>query len=350
MIMGTHLQCLAWSGNNSLTGGINSWWWSLFHSVSAFNNAGFSLMNNNMVNFIKDPTINLVIASLIILGGLGYPVLIAIHTALYGIFSRKGDKKLAKLKEDAAGVISSHVQMKVAILGTISLLLLGTLIPLLIDKNNPVLAGYSWKSRLMIAFFHSASTRTAGFNTIDIGALGTATLVFFMVLMFIGANPAGTAGGIKIPTIAVLYGYIKDWFRKPGEPVILFKRRVSKFAVSHAIRLFFFSALFISIIIFFIALNEYSQLRAPDPIFNFTKIIFETFSAFGTVGLSMGFPGAVTSFSGILHPASKFLLIITMLIGRLGPLTVLSALPFKRRYADMEPSPDFDGVEKIQIG
>ncbi len=218
------------------------------------------------------------------------------------------------------------------------------------EWSSPLLKDLSLSDRIMAMFFQSISTRTAGFNTIDIGALTTSTLILYMILMFIGANPAGTAGGIKIPTMAVLYGYVKDWFKKPGLPVTLYKRRISKFAVSHAVRLFFFSTLTIGIIVFLICAIESQYLMTPDPLFNFTKIIFEVFSAFGTVGLSMSFPGGVTSFSAILTPASKFLLILTMLFGRLGPLTILAALRWKREYSDHPPSPDFDDVEKIQIG
>lgn len=349
-IMGCHLQYMVWYKDVSLLSGINPWWWSLFHSISAFNNAGLSLMGNNLSNFVLNPVINLTIASLIILGGLGYPVLIAIHTALYGLFLKKNDERLKKLREDASGVMASEVQKKVAIFGTIFFLAIGTLLPFVIEWHNPVFTNYSWPQRLMIAFFQSASTRTAGFNTINVGTLGTASLFLYIILMFIGANPAGTAGGIKIPTLAVLYGYVKDWFQSPGQPVMLFKRRVSKFAVSHSIRLLVSAIIFLGIIIFLITLNEYKYLLTPDSTFNFTKIIFEAFSAFGTVGLSMGFAGALTSFSGILTSFSKFLLILTMLMGRLGPLTVLSALPWKRRYNDVAPSPDFSDVEKIQIG
>ncbi|MFH1030483.1 MAG: potassium transporter TrkG [bacterium] len=346
LIMGAYLSF----SKSASTGGINPWWWSLFHSVSAFNNAGFSLMVNNLENFVMNPIINFTIAALVILGGLGYPVLIAIHTALYKKLTKRHGKELGELKHDAEGVMASRVQMRIAIYGTISLLAAGTIVPLLIEWHNPVFSGRAFLERLTIVFFHSASARTAGFNTINIGSFGAASLVFICILMFIGANPAGTAGGIKIPTMAVLYGYIKDWFQKPGEPVKIFGRRVSKFAVSHAIRLFFSSIIFLSIIVFLINVKEYNYLITTDTTFNFTKVVFETFSAFGTVGLSMGFAGAKTSFAGILSSFSKSLLIITMLVGRLGPLTVLSALPWKRRYSEMQSSPDYDDVEKIQIG
>ncbi len=344
LIMGIHLNA-----NPSNIGDINPWWWALFHSVSAFNNAGFGLLNNNLMNFVEDPIISYTIAALIILGGLGYPVLIAIHASV----RRKiiGSDRVQKvLEEDATGVIASSVQTRVAIYGTLLLLAVGTFIPLLVDWGNPIMSDLNPLQKLTAVFFQSVSTRTAGFNTVDIGALHVATLFLYMFLMYIGANPAGTAGGIKIPTVAVLYGYIKDWFKKPGEPVTLFGRRISKFAVSHAVRLYFFSTIFIAVVTLFICVAESRYLITPDPTYNFLKVIFEIISAFGTVGLSMGFPGGVTSFSAIMSPFSKLLIILTMLFGRLGPLTILASLPWKRRFASYPLSPDFENTEKIQVG
>lgn len=345
LIMGLHLNA-----NPAGIGDTNPWWWALFHSVSAFNNAGFGLMNNNLVNFVRDPVINMTIAALIIAGGLGYPVLIAIHAFIRRKMVSHNDRVQRALDEDVAGVVASPVQTRVAIAGSILLLAVGTFIPLIVEWNNPILQEYNLPQKIMVAFFQSTSTRTAGFNTIDVGALGTSTVFLYMALMYIGANPAGTAGGIKIPTMAVLYGYIKDWFVKPGQPVRLFGRGISKFAVSHAVRLFFFSMLFIAMVTFLIGVAESRYLTTPDPIFNFTKVLFEIFSAFGTVGLTMGFPGGVTSFSGIMTPFSKSLLILTMLFGRLGPLTILAALPWKRKTNNEPLSPDFEQTEKLQIG
>ena len=345
LILGIHL-----GANPSVLGDMNPWWWSLFHSISAFNNAGFGLMNDNLMQFAKDPVVNYVIASLIILGGLGYPVLIAIHASARRMLFRHNTQVQAELDRDVSGVVASHVQTRVALSCTALLIFIGTAIPLFVEWKNPILQNMSIFEKITATFFQSVSTRTAGFNTVDIGALHVTSLLLYMMLMYIGANPAGTAGGIKIPTVAVLYGYIKDWFGKPGEPVKLFGRKISRFAVSHAIRLYFFSTLFLGFMGLLICLIEGKYLITPDPTFNFLKVFFELFSAFGTVGLSMGFTGSVTSFSAILSPYSKVLIIVTMLFGRLGPLTVLAALPWKRRYADHPLSKDFDDVEKIQIG
>lgn len=347
LIMGIYLQ---WFAQPELINHINPWWWSLFHSISAFNNAGFGLLNNNLVNFVTDPIINFTISLLIILGGLGYPVLIAAHSFLHKKIVKQNGVAQKKLDEAEKGVVASPVQTRIALFGTSLLLVIGTLFPLIIDWNNPVISNLSVSGKISAMFFQSVSTRTAGFNSIDIGALGTSTLFLYIILMIIGANPAGTAGGIKIPTVAVLYGYIKDWFQKPRQPVTLFKHTVSKFALSHAIRLFFFSVIFIMLITYGITIIERESLYTSDPNINFIKIIFEIASAFGTVGLSMGFTGSVTSLSAIFQPLSKVLIIITMLFGRLGPLTILAALPWKKRFASHPPSPDFRNAEKIQIG
>lgn len=348
LIMGVHLQ---WFADPSLLQGTNPWWWSLFHSISAFNNAGFGLLNNNLMSFATDPVINFTIAALIILGGLGYPVLIAIYFWLRTrVFRfRLTQTRIDNLRRDLSGV-ASLVQVRVALIGTVLLLVVGTVIPFLIEYSNPIEMQYTFGEKLLINFFQSVSTRTAGFNTVDIGVLHISTIFLYMILMFIGANPAGTAGGIKIPTVAVLYGYVKDWFAAPRQPVTLVGRSISKFAVSHAIRLLFFSLIFVGLVTFLITVFENIYLITPDSLFNFQKVLFEVVSAFGTVGLTMGFRDGVTSFTAIFSDSSKILIIITMLVGRVGPLAILEALPWKRVHEDAELSPDFPNSDKIQIG
>lgn len=347
LIMGGYLQ---WFVDPQLINYENPWWWSLFHSISAFNNAGFALNQNNLMNFPTDPVINLTIALLIIIGGLGYPVLIAIHLFIrHRIRYHLSKSEEQSIKRSLADV-ASLVQVRVALIGTVLLLALGTITTLVFETDNTALADFSNTQKVLISFFHSVSTRTAGFNTVDLGIFHVTTIILYMGLMFIGANPAGTAGGIKIPTVAVLYGYIKDWFKEPGQPVILLNRRLSKFALSHAVRLFFFSVIFILLIILGISYTERAYLLTPDPLFNLQKVMFEVVSAFGTVGLSLGFTGGVTSFSGIMSDPAKVLIIITMLFGRLGPLTVLASLPWKhaQRYAPL--SPDYENSDRMQIG
>jgi len=346
LIMGVYLSFWV---SPELINDINPWWWATFHAVSAFNNAGFSLLNNNLVNFVHDPVISLTISTLIILGGLGYPVLIAVYIYCQRFIKSKREKALKALSNDVSG-IASKIQVKIALVGTAFFLIIGTILILWVEHGNTIPQKHGFFYKILAAWFQSVTARTAGFNTMDIGSFHAPTLFLLMIFMFIGANPAGTAGGVKIPTIAVLYGYIKDWFKHPNEPVVLMGERVSRFAVSHAIRLFFFSTVFVAIITALINYIERDYVITSDNVFNFTKILFETTSAFGTVGLSMGYDGGVTSFVELFSVASKYLIIITMLFGRLGPLVVLAALPWKRRFANAPLSPDFDDVQKMQIG
>jgi trk system potassium uptake protein len=333
-----------------LQNGINPRWWALFHSVSAFNNAWFALFSDNLMKFVMDPVISVTIALLIIFGGIWYPVLISIHTWMRKRITHRNDVAQKALETDVQDVVSSPVQTKIAIYGTIILILVGMIVSFLVDGNNPVVMGYTAFEQMIIHFFQSVSTRTAGFNTIDYGALAPATLLIYIILMFIWANPAGTGWGIKIPTITVLFAYVKDWYAAPGQATTILGHKVSKFAVSHAVRLFLVAISACFLVTFLILMIENNHFIATGTQFNFLKVCFEVVSAFATVGLSMGFAGSVTSFSALLAPASKVCLILIMLLGRLWPLTVLAALPAKKIHENAPLTEDHDGVEKIQIG
>jgi trk system potassium uptake protein TrkH len=274
--------------------------------------------------------------------------LIAIYIYCQRFFKSRREQALKELADDVSG-IASKIQIKIALFGTLFFLVLGTTLIYWIEYDNTFPEHNNFLYHFLPAWFQSVTARTAGFNTLDIGSLHAPTLLLLMIFMFVGANPAGTAGGVKIPTIAVLYGYIKDWFAAPDQPVVLLGERVSRFAVSHAIRLFFFSTVFVTLIAALINYIERDFVITNDHIFGFTKILFETTSAFSTTGLSMGYQGGVTSFSGLFSVSSKYLIIITMLFGRIGPLVVLAALPWKRKYAD-EKSNDFDDVQNVRIG
>ncbi|MEE4379398.1 MAG: potassium transporter TrkG [Candidatus Competibacteraceae bacterium] len=347
LVMGVYLE---WFAVNPPIGNLNPWWWALFHSLSAFNNAGFSLMVNNLESFAFDPVINLTISLLIILGGLGYPVLIAFFVYARRFLScRKESKGESNDAQSIAGV-ASVVQIKVAVYGTLILLIVGTVLTYWVEFENSIKGHPHPVLEILPAWFQSVSIRTAGFNTVDIGDMHVPTLFLFIVLMFIGGNPAGTAGGVKIPTIVVLFAYIVDWFKKPGEPVRLFGQPVSRFAVSHAIRLFFFGIVFVALTTATINYLERHFVITGDPTFSFSKVLFEVVSAFGTVGLSMGFPQGPSSFSALLSDTSKYLIMVTMFFGRIGPLVLLAALPWKRRFANYPPSQDYPGANKVQIG
>lgn len=339
-------------------------WWSLFHTISAFNNAGFGLYGDNLMSLRSDVGVNVVIAGLIIVGGIGYPVLlgierlllIALHKALGLVevviemiairkperielvepFYTLVDKLLMrskKIQEELAGV-ASPLQMKVVIYGTITLIAAGMLTTLAFEwYDEKSIGGLSPFDKVLASFFQSVTTRTAGFNTIDIGALQIRTLLFFIALMFIGAAPQGTAGGIKIPTFVTMLGYIRASFRGRTR-VYIFDYTVSKTSVGNAVKLYVLSSTFV--------LAALLTMSVIESRFNLIQMAFEVVSAFGTVGLSTGI-------TMLLRPESKLLLVLTMFVGRIGLLTIGSAIikPSSQVIA-APPAPD-DGM-KLQIG
>jgi len=273
----------------------------LFHSVSAFNNAGFSLFSTSLMAYRGDVVVNLTVAGLIICGGIGFLVL----TDLGG-FRRWT-------------ALSLHT--RVVLIATALLLGSGTAAVYALERGNPLTlgplgAGEAW----LAAFFQSATTRTAGFNTIDIGSLTHATLFLMMALMFIGAAPGGTGGGIKVSTLAVTV--VALWATVRGRTdAVLFKRRLPQELVARA---FFIS------LIAFLALNLVGATVLITERQSLLPALFETTSAFGTVGLSMSAPGAVTSLSGTFGAGGKLLVAAMMFMGRVGPLTLAVAVVGRR--------------------
>lgn len=345
-------------------GPITPLWFSVFHTISAFNNAGFGLYTDNLMPFRSDVSVNMIIAGLIVLGGIGYPVLLGIESffllmlhkmlnfseALMEMIAMRRPDKLylvepfynfvdrlylrsKKLREELAGV-ASPLQMKIVIWGTVFLLAIGTVLMAAYEWDDPhTLGQYDAGEKWLISFFHSVATRTAGFNTVDIGLLQIRTLMVFISLMFIGAAPQGTAGGIKIPTFATMLGYIRSSFRGMNR-VSLFRYVVSKGSVGNAVKLYVLSSTFVLSVILLMTVLETR--------FTLTQMAFEVVSAFGTVGLTAGITMLMT-------PASKILIVVTMFVGRVGLLTIGSAII---KPTDSSPNTGTwtdDGM-KLQIG
>jgi trk system potassium uptake protein TrkH len=269
----------------------------LFHAVSAFNNAGFSLFSTNLVAYRGDLIVNLVITSLIILGGLGFVVLREVGEIR--VFNR----------------LSLHAKFVLSL--TLALLVSGTASVWLLERANPrtlgpLGLGESW----LAAWFQAVSPRTAGFNTIDIGAMHPATLFIVMALMFIGASPGGTGGGVKTSTFGVTVLALWATVRGLPEPVV-FKRRLPTDLVQRS---------FFICLIAFLGVNAVAGLLLVHEKPELLPTLFETTSAFGTVGLSMGFPGSVLSLAGHMTALGKLLLVLMMFAGRVGPLTLAIAL------------------------
>lgn len=274
-------------------------WLAIFHSISAWNNAGFSLFPDSLVAYEDSGIINLVVPELIIFGGIGYQVIIELYLWLETIFTRNRPRFCFSLN------------FKVVTSTTIFLLLLGTLAFLLTESNNPAtLANLSWQETFLAAWFQSVTTRTAGFNSIDIGQMTTASLFITMGLMFIGASPSGTGGGIKTTTLRILTNCTRSVLRGKEE-VIMYQREVPFSLILKAVAVVFGSAIAIvlaTVMISFI-----------DPTFEFVQIFFEVISAFATVGLSTGITASLSS-------VTKVILIVAMYIGRVGVLLLMAAI------------------------
>ncbi|MGC5171441.1 TrkH family potassium uptake protein [Microbacterium sp. DT81.1] len=271
-------------------------WHALFHAVSSFNNAGFALYTDNLIGFVEDPFICLPICAAIILGGLGFPVIM-------------------QLRKHLRQPLHWSMNTKLVIWGTVILLVAGTAYITALEWNNPDTFGkLSPWGRLLAGFFHSVQTRTAGFNSVDIGAMRDETWLGMDILMFIGAGPAGTGGGIKVTTFAVLFFIMVTELRGEGA-VNIFGKRLSRAVHRQAITvvLIAVAAVIAGAALLMILTGE-----------NLDRAMFETVSAFATVGLSTGITAG-------LSDAAQLVLVILMFLGRLGPLTLGSAIALRQR-------------------
>ncbi|MCJ8342117.1 MAG: TrkH family potassium uptake protein [Cetobacterium sp.] len=267
-------------------------YYGIFHSISAFCNAGFALFSNNLENYAHNFGINMTISYLIIIGGIGFSVINSVLMAV-----RKNVKRFT-------------LTSKVGILISIILTFGGTILFMLLEYNNPGTIGHmGFFDKLLASFFQSVTTRTAGFNTVPMGNLTKGSIFMFCILMFIGACPGSTGGGIKTTTLGVMMFYVAGVV-KGRENIEIFNRRIDWEILNRALAILVISIMYISIIIMLMMMVEH---------FKFEEIVFEVISAFGTVGLSLGITAKLSIFS-------KILIIITMFIGRLGPLTFALAL------------------------
>ncbi|MCK5493500.1 MAG: hypothetical protein KAJ14_10360, partial [Candidatus Omnitrophica bacterium] len=279
-------------------------------------NAGFSTFPDSLIQFSDSFSTNFIISMIIIFGGLGFIV-------INDVFQKIKNSVLKRTKK----IIQLKVQTKLVLGMSIFLILLGGIFIYFVESNQ-AFESLSLKSKIFVSLFQSVTTRTAGFNSFDIPVLSSATLLFMIVLMFIGGSPGSTAGGVKTTTIAVLWATIKNGF-KQNENVELHKRTIPNEIIKKAITILASSLMII--LIFAISLACLEKFR-------FVDILFETVSAFATVGLSTGITPHL-SISG------KVLLSILMFIGRLGPLTIGYAfanrtIPARYKYAE----------ERIMIG
>jgi trk system potassium uptake protein TrkH len=274
---------------------------SVFHSVSSFCNAGFSLFSANLAGYTNNAIISLTVPALIFLGGIGFTVIID----LYRYFLTSG--KVRKL--------SLHSKI---VLTTSAILIVGGFIAFFIMEYYGSMKGYTIQQRFLASLFQSVTTRTAGFNTIDMAALSKGTVLVCILLMFIGASPGSTGGGIKTTTISVL-GLTIISLVKGRKDISVYKRRIPASNFREAAGLVFFSITIIFLIVLVLMMTQ------PH---SFDKILFEAFSAFGTVGLSMGITPYLTSLG-------KILITLLMYIGRIGPLTMIYAFAVSKKHTNI---------------
>ena len=271
-------------------------WHALFHSVSSFNNAGFALYSNNMMDFVADPFICLPMCAAIILGGLGFPVIL-------------------QLRREFTRPLHWSMNTKLVLWGTAVLLAAGTVYLTVVEWDNPDTFGrLDPAARVLAGFYASVQTRTAGFNSVDIGLMHDESWLAMDALMFIGGGPAGTAGGIKVTTFAVLFFILVTEFRGEGA-VNIFGKRLSRAVHRQAITV---------VLVAVGAVMAATLLLMHLTNLPYDVVAFEAISAFATVGLSTGITPALPS-------AAEIVLVVLMFLGRIGPLTLGSAIALRQR-------------------
>ena len=267
-------------------------WYSIFHSISAFCNAGFDILGDSMYPFRDDILVNLTISFLVIIGGLGFVV-------TSELFRRRSFQK-----------ISTHSKLVLLISG--ALLVLGTVMFLFLENGDGVLQYESVKGSILESFFQSVVARTAGFYSVDLSKIKDSTALMLMGLMFVGGSPGSTAGGIKTTTLGVLFISTHAVVRGESEPVV-FGRHIGMDVVRKALAIFLVSITIILSVSFILTITESARL---------VDILYETVSALATVGASKGI-------TADLSDVGKILITFCMYLGRLGPMTMAFAFGMK---------------------
>ena len=276
-------------------------WHGAFHAVSAFNNAGFALYSDNLMGFAGDPAVIVPICAAVVLGGLGFPVLFEVGRRLV-----RRERRTVRW--------SAHTRLTIA--GTLTLLILGAVVFGLAEWNNPrTLGAMPLDDRALAVLAGTVFPRTAGFNHIDYGHASESTLGLYYVLMFIGGGSAGTAGGIKVGTIGIILATVAAELR--GENQVVVGHRAIPAAVQRAaLTVVMLGTAVVALATFFIVVDDRFTLQ---------QVLFETISAFGTVGLTTGITPQ-------LRPESQVVLMLLMYLGRVGAVSVAAALALRTRH------------------
>lgn len=307
-LIGTIILGISWADD---FGYPDSLYYGLFHSISAFNNAGFDLMGDysSMTGYTGDLVVTLTLTTLLLLGGIGFIVILDV------------------IKNRSFNNYTLHTKLVLFMSGI--LIFVGSSAIFLLEYSNPnTLGGLSLSDKLTAAYFHGVVPRTAGFNSLDMASLTLDSQLITMMLMFIGGGSGGTAGGIKVTTfvliILAVWGLIKG-----NKDVNIFKRRIPEELIFKAFSIATYSAGLIGIYVFVLALIEDAPLNV---------LLFEIISAFGTVGLSMGL-------TPDLSETGKVLIALLMFMGRVGPITVAFAIAIRSQSSHYR-----NAQERIIIG
>ncbi|PGZ95970.1 potassium transporter TrkH [Bacillus pseudomycoides] len=295
------LLALEWIPRYGFSKGL---YYSFFHSISAFNNAGFSIWSDNLMSQAHSVLVNLVISSLIILGGIGFTVIVDI----------KHKRNFANLSLHSKLMLSSTLLVNAS----------ATILIFIFEFHNPLsMKGFTPFQEGLAAYFQSVTTRTAGFNTIDISHLTKPTLLLMMLLMFIGAGSASTGGGIKLTTFLIMMlGVLK--FLYGQDDIIIFRKSIKDSYIVKSLAITIISILFIFFAMLILSITEQAPLIMSA---------FEVFSAFGTVGLTMGLTTKLTIIG-------KIVIIFMMFFGKMGPLTFAFSFARRKRTKIKYPNED----------
>jgi trk system potassium uptake protein len=295
------LLSLRWVPEMGFAKGI---YYSFFHSISAFNNAGFALWSDGLSRYVGDPVVNIVITLLFIIGGIGFTVLADL----------KNKQTFQKLS----------LHSKIMIIGTFVINLLAMFLIFFLEYGNPnTLGSLSLVEKWWASYFQAVTPRTAGFNTLDIGSLTDPTIHLMILLMFVGAGSASTGGGIKLTTFLIIVLAVVTYLKGKKE-IVVARRSISDTIIFRSLAITMIALTLVFIAVFLLTITEDSA---------FLPIVFEVVSAFGTVGLSMGITGS-------LSIIGKIVIIIVMFTGKLGPLTLAFSLARQEKSKIRYPQED----------
>ncbi|MGS2778290.1 TrkH family potassium uptake protein [Robertmurraya sp. GLU-23] len=295
------LLSLRWVPEMGFAKGI---YYSFFHSISAFNNAGFALWSDGLSRYVGDPVVNIVITLLFIIGGIGFTVLADL----------KNKRTFQKLS----------LHSKIMIIGTFVINLLAMFFIFFLEYGNPnSLGSLSVVEKWWASYFQAVTPRTAGFNTLDIGSLTDPTIHLMILLMFVGAGSASTGGGIKLTTFLIIVLTVVTYLKGKKE-IVVARRSISDTIIFRSLAITMIALTLVFLAVFVLTITEDST---------FLPILFEVVSAFGTVGLSMG----ITASLSII---GKIVIIIVMFTGKLGPLTLAFSLARQEKSKIRYPQED----------